>query len=77
MLGGGWDLPHHHKVCRSQSEQELQCLCVGGAEGRRLLSPGPSRAIGSTSRKDDKTQGLAGRPFSERGMCRGELDFAH
>lgn len=71
MLGGGWNLPHQHKVCcRSQSEQGL---CAGqGSEEKTSVSPG----IVSTSSKDDKTQGLSGRPFLERGMCRAELDSA-
>lgn len=78
MVGSGWNLPHQHNVCcKSLSEQGLQCLCVGGGSGEKIpVSPGLSRAIVSTSIKDDKAQGLSGRPFLERGMCRGELDLA-
>lgn len=78
MLGSGWNLPHQHKVCcKSQSEQGLHCLCVGRGSGEKTpVSPGLSRAIVSTSSKDDKTRGLSGGALLEREVCRGELDLA-
>lgn len=44
MVGSGWNLPHQHNVCcKSQSEQGLQCPCMGGGGGEKTpVSPGPS-----------------------------------